>query len=40
MFDFHNVSEMDKIVAQFWEAGKPVTAVCHGPAGKAHTHLL
>lgn len=33
MFDFPDSQELQRLVAAFWDAGKVVSAVCHGPAG-------
>ncbi|AMV36506.1 type 1 glutamine amidotransferase domain-containing protein [Planctomyces sp. SH-PL62] len=33
MFDFPDSTDLQQLVADFWEAGKVVSAVCHGPAG-------
>lgn len=32
MFDLAVDPEVKRLIAAFWEAGKPVSAVCHGPA--------
>ncbi|QEH38033.1 Molecular chaperone Hsp31 and glyoxalase 3 [Aquisphaera giovannonii] len=32
-FDFPRSEPLAKLTADFWEAGKVVSAVCHGPAG-------
>jgi putative intracellular protease/amidase len=45
-YDFRKSTELAALIAQFFEAGKVVSAVCHGPAGllevrlKEGTHLL
>jgi putative intracellular protease/amidase len=33
MFDFTDSKELQGLVAAFWDSGKVVSAVCHGPAG-------
>jgi putative intracellular protease/amidase len=33
MFDFADSTELQGVVAAFWNSGKVVSAVCHGPAG-------
>lgn len=33
MFDFPDDPDLQRLVAAMWAAGKPVGAVCHGPAG-------
>ena len=33
MFDFRNNSQLQNLVAEAWEQGAIVAAVCHGPAG-------
>jgi putative intracellular protease/amidase len=37
-FDFRN-EDLAKLTAAFWEAGKIVSAVCHGPAGLLEVKL-
>jgi putative intracellular protease/amidase len=37
-FDFRN-EDLAKLTAAFWEAGKVVSAVCHGPAGLLEVKL-
>jgi putative intracellular protease/amidase len=32
-FDFPKSTELAELTARFWESGKVVSAVCHGPAG-------
>lgn len=33
MFDLATDQDAKALIAAFWQAGKPVAAVCHGPAG-------
>lgn len=33
MFDFPDSKELQALIAAFWDSGKVVSAVCHGPAG-------
>jgi len=39
MFDFPDSAELQKLVADFWQAGNVVSAVCHGPAGLLNVKL-
>lgn len=39
MFDFHESSDLAKLVAGFYEANKIVSAVCHGPGGLLNVRL-
>nr|WP_303652847.1 type 1 glutamine amidotransferase domain-containing protein [Paludisphaera mucosa] len=39
MFDFPDSPELQKLVADFHQAGKVVSAVCHGPAGLLNVKL-
>lgn len=38
-FDFPRSGALAKLVASFWESGKIVSAVCHGPAGLLEAKL-
>lgn len=38
-FDFPESEPLAKLVSSFWEAGKVVSAVCHGPAGLLEARL-
>jgi len=38
-FDFPKSEPLARLVASFWEAGKVVSAVCHGPAGLLEAKL-
>ncbi|MEU6224485.1 type 1 glutamine amidotransferase domain-containing protein [Streptomyces sp. NPDC047042] len=33
MFDFHQSSTLEALIARFYETGRIVSAVCHGPCG-------
>jgi len=39
MFDLANDATSHKIINEFWEAGKVVSAVCHGPAALVNVKL-
>jgi len=39
MFDLANDTTSHKIINEFWEAGKVVSAVCHGPAALVNVKL-
>ena len=39
MFDFPNSPELAQLAARMFDAGKPVSAVCHGPAGLLESRL-
>lgn len=39
MFDLATDLAVKQLVADFWEAGKPVSAVCHGPAALLQVKL-
>lgn len=39
MFDFPDSVELQKLVADFWQAGKVVASVCHGAAGLLNVKL-
>jgi len=39
MFDLAELQPVKSLIAQFWEAGKPVSAVCHGPAALLDVRL-
>ena len=39
MFDLANDATSHKIINEFWEAGKVVSAVCHGPAAFVNVKL-
>ena len=39
MFDLATDREVKRVIAEFWEAGKPVSAVCHGPAALLDVRL-
>jgi putative intracellular protease/amidase len=39
MFDFPASADLARLVAEFYEAGKVVSAVCHGPAGLLEVRL-
>ena len=38
-FDFPRSEELAKLTARFYESGKVVSAVCHGPAGLMEVRL-
>ncbi|MFE7323888.1 type 1 glutamine amidotransferase domain-containing protein [Streptomyces sp. NPDC057565] len=33
MFDFHQSQELESLIARFYDSGRIVSAVCHGPCG-------
>jgi putative intracellular protease/amidase len=39
MFDFPNSASLAELIAKFYESGKIVSAVCHGPAGLLEVKL-
>ncbi|MCJ1465895.1 hypothetical protein MMC07_004514 [Pseudocyphellaria aurata] len=39
MFDLATDSTSHKVIAEFWDAGKVVSAVCHGPAALVNAKL-
>lgn len=39
MFDFRQSDELESLVAKFYESGRVVSAVCHGPAGLLNARL-
>lgn len=39
MFDLVNDKTSHQIIREFWESGKVVSAVCHGPAALANAKL-
>lgn len=39
MFDFPSSEALARLIAQFYEAGKVVSAVCHGPSGLLEVQL-
>ncbi len=39
VFDFPKTTELAKLTARFYESGKVVSAVCHGPAGLLEVKL-
>ena len=39
MFDFPESADLQRLVAAFWDAGKVVSAVCHGPAGLLNVRI-
>ena len=39
MFDLATDPDVKHVIARFWEAGKPVSAVCHGPAALLDVRL-
>jgi putative intracellular protease/amidase len=39
MFDFRQSEELEKLVAEFYDSGRVVSAVCHGPAGLLNVQL-
>lgn len=39
MFDFRQSEELESLVAKFYETGRVVSAVCHGPAGLLNARL-
>lgn len=39
MFDLATDSTSQQIIKEFYEAGKPVSAVCHGPAAFVNVKL-
>lgn len=39
MFDLANDDTSHQVIREFWEAGKVVAAVCHGPAALANVKL-
>lgn len=39
MFDLAALTEVKNLIATFWQAGKPVAAVCHGPAALLDVQL-
>ncbi len=39
MFDLAVDPEVKRLIAEFWDAGKPVSAVCHGPAALLDVRL-
>lgn len=39
MFDLAVDPEVKQLIARFWESGKPVSAVCHGPAALLDVRL-
>ena len=39
MFDLATDVDSNRLVREFWAAGKPVAAVCHGPAALANVTL-
>lgn len=39
MFDLATDSTSHQVIREFWEAGKVVSAVCHGPAALANVKL-
>ncbi|HEU4658956.1 MAG TPA: type 1 glutamine amidotransferase domain-containing protein [Capillimicrobium sp.] len=39
MFDFRQTDALESLVARFYESGRLVSAVCHGPAGLLNVNL-
>lgn len=39
MFDFRQSDELESLVAKFYQSGRVVSAVCHGPAGLLNVRL-